>query len=131
MDDGKRVVEAGSGTPSLDHQAVNKMAQLMKHELDDNKQKKGGRVRWVHDTAKNHVLQTYYHAGKLQAAVIALEKLLKDEDASQAEIKYYKDRVKEFSADVANHAMMVADTLGLLELGGENGQKRETYNDCT
>jgi len=114
MTDSKRVVEAGDNTESLDHQCVDKMAELMKNELNENMRLKEGRKNWINDQARMHVLQTYYHTGKLQVAVTALELLMKDEDSSRHEIAFQQEQVKEFAADVANHAMMVLDTLDLL-----------------
>lgn len=130
MSDVKRIVDAGSGTTTM-HRAVDKMAELMKQELDDNAKKKGTRIDWLKADAMTHVLQTYYHTGKLQVAVRALEKLMADEESSKRAIKIQEDEVAEYAADVANHALMVLDVLGLLGLPPEKakenkkGEKRE------
>lgn len=110
-----RVVEAGTVSLSEEHQCVNTMAELMKNELDQNMEKKGGRKNWRTINSYDHVLQVYEHNGKLQMAVRALRGLLKN-GASRHEIAFAESQVKEYAADVANHALMVLDCLGLLEL---------------
>lgn len=132
MSEPKRIVEAGGTQESIDHQCVDRFAELMKHELDENLSKKGGRVHWIEDKARDHVLQTYYHTGKLQVAVKALEDLLKN-DGSRAKTKAQEEEIREFAADVANHAMMVLDTLGLLGLpkSVKREQEKREYRDFT
>lgn len=110
-----RVVEAGDPEAlSIEHQRVNEMAELMKHELDANMAKKKGREGWMAARPVDHVLQTYYHTGKLQVALKNLESLLERKDATNSELQYNQAQVLEYAADVANHAMMVLDVLGLL-----------------
>ena len=70
---------------------------LMEKELHANAEK-GGRKEWRSLSPAFVMLEIYYHAAKLQQAV-------KDDDLSG---------VKEYSADVANMAMMMADVCGAL-----------------
>ena len=76
----------------------------MIEQLAANK-KKGDRAGWLACEPMQLVLEIYYHTGKLQEAV-------KNNNA---------DLVREYSADVANMAMMVLDrTGGLLPLSDES-----------
>jgi|SRR5690606_12193471 len=61
---------------------------------------KGDRPGWLAMSAWDCLLEIYYHTGKLQKAV-------KDGNG---------DLIAEYSADVANMAMMVADICGALHM---------------
>jgi hypothetical protein len=69
--------------------------EKMIEQLAANK-RKGDRAGWLACDPMQLVLEIYYHTGKLQEAV-------KDNDA---------ELIKEYSADVANMAMMVLDRTG-------------------
>lgn len=74
--------------------------QEMIHQLAAN-ERKGDRAGWLACDPMQLVIEVYYHTGKLQEAV-------KNNNA---------DLIKEYSADVANLAMMVLDkTVGILPL---------------
>jgi hypothetical protein len=105
--------EAPKKEETPDHQCCNKLSELMKHELDANKALKHGRASWLKNSAIDHVLQTYYHTGKLQIAVKELL-MLREAEAHSRRITLQEEAVVEFAADVANHAMMVLDVLDLL-----------------
>lgn len=70
---------------------------MMRAELHANAGK-GDRPGWLRMDAKTALLEIYYHLGKLQKAT-------KGGDP---------DGIREFSADVANMAMMLADICGVL-----------------
>lgn len=71
---------------------------LMRKELHANSGK-GDRVGWKAMTTDEALLEVYYHLAKLQKAV-------RDDDGA---------RIQEYSADVANMAMMVLDICGGFE----------------
>lgn len=76
---------------------------MMEKELHANSDK-GDRPGWLGMSAEECLLEIYYHLGKLQKAV-------KNGDG---------DGICEYSADVANMSMMLADicgALGLFSLG--------------
>lgn len=75
-------------------------------------ERKGDRDGWLSCESMQLVIEIYYHVGKLQEAV-------KDNDF---------ELIREYSADVANLAMMVLDkTGGLLPLdGGVRLEKQNT-----
>lgn len=98
---------------SLDHQCCTKLAELMKHELDENRPLKKGRESWLKNSAIDHVLQVYYHTGKLQVAVKELLEM-QTAEAHSRRLHLQEAEVLEYAADVANHAMMVLDVLDLL-----------------
>lgn len=76
---------------------------LMRKELLANS-KKGDRPAWLKLTARDIVSDIYYHTGKLQLAV---------EEGNL-------EKIREYSADVANLALMVVDVeMNLLELTNE------------
>lgn len=75
---------------------------LMRRELHANSAK-GDRPGWLKMDANTALLEVYWHAAKLSAAV-------KNNDGPA---------IMEHSADVANMAMMVADVCGVLVLAGE------------
>lgn len=97
-----------------DHQCCTKFAELMKHELDENAALKKGRASWLKNSAMDHVLQTYYHTGKLQVALKELMMVETSPGTSRSKIEFLKAQVREYAADVGNHAMMVLDTLEIL-----------------
>lgn len=70
---------------------------MMEKELHANADK-GDRPGWLSMTPEIAMLEIYYHVAKLQKAV-------KSGDS---------EGVKEYSADVANMAMMMADLYGVL-----------------
>ncbi len=70
---------------------------LMEKELHANSGK-GDRPGWLSMTPETGMLEIYYHVAKLQKAV-------KNNDI---------EGIKEYSADVANMAMMMADIFGTL-----------------
>lgn len=72
---------------------------LMERELHANSGK-GDRPGWLAMSAYDCMLEIYYHAAKLQKAI-------KDGNG---------DGIAEYSADVANMAMMVADICGAIHL---------------
>jgi hypothetical protein len=72
---------------------------LMERELHANSGK-GDRPGWLSMSAYDCMLEIYYHAAKLQ-------KSIKDSNG---------DGIAEYSADVANMAMMVADICGAIHL---------------
>lgn len=111
-DDEKRIVEAGE--PSVEYQVVDAMAQLMKNELDENHAKKHGREHWLKGTPLAHIVEIYLHTAKLQMAFRAFETLKANPDSSRHEIQFQEARLKEFAADVANHATMFLDVMELL-----------------
>lgn len=108
----KRLVEVNDRT-DID-KVVDKMAELMKKELEENKERKGGRSGWLRPSPMKHVLEVYYHCAKLQVALKDLETLKETKDSARRAIKFREELVMEYAADVANHALMVLDTLGLL-----------------
>ncbi len=82
----------------------------MIEQLKANK-RKGDRPGWLACEPMQLVLEIYYHTGKLQEAV-------KDNDLSL---------IREYSADVANMAMMVLDKSGGL-LPHERSLENEKQN---
>jgi hypothetical protein len=72
--------------------------KMMRNELHANAGK-GDRPAWLQMTPGECLLEIYYHLGKLQKGV-------KDNDRLW---------IKEYTADVANMAMMLADICGVLE----------------
>lgn len=72
---------------------------MMEKELHANAGK-GDRPGWLAMSAGECLLEIYYHLSKLQKAI-------KDSDG---------DRIAEYSANVANMAMMAADICGALYL---------------
>jgi hypothetical protein len=72
--------------------------EMMNTELHANAGK-GDRPGWLSMTPQTAMLEIHYHSAKLQKAV-------KDGDV---------DGIKEYSADVANMSMMMADIFGCLE----------------
>ena len=70
---------------------------MMEKELHANSGK-GDRPGWLSMTPETGMLEIYYHVAKLQKAV-------KNNDI---------EGIKEYSADVANMAMMMADIFGTL-----------------
>lgn len=78
---------------------------LMERELHANSGK-GDRPGWLSMSAYDCMLEIYYHAAKLQKAI-------KDGNG---------DGIAEYSADVANMAMMVADICGAIHLAAESAQ---------
>lgn len=71
--------------------------RMMLEELRANSSK-GDRPGWLSMSKEQAVLEIYYHTAKLQRAVYNRE----------------PEKIREFAADVANHAMMVADICGVL-----------------
>jgi hypothetical protein len=78
-------------------------ASLMERELHANSGK-GDRPGWLAMSAYDCLLEIYYHTAKLQKAI-------KDGNG---------DEIAEYSADVANMAMMAADICGALHLAAIN-----------
>ncbi|MBP6908540.1 MAG: hypothetical protein KBB75_01820 [Candidatus Pacebacteria bacterium] len=77
-------------------------------QLSDNK-RKGDRAGWLSCEPMQLVLEIYYHTGKLQEAVKNNKKEL----------------IREYTADVANIAMMVLDKSGgLLPLAEKNSLEK-------
>lgn len=70
---------------------------MMEHELHANSGK-GDRPGWLSMDRKTALLEIFYHLAKLQKAT-------KDNDLSG---------IREYSADVANMSMMLADICGVL-----------------
>jgi hypothetical protein len=119
--DSKRKVEFEDTVPAPaaveqhpDLITVDKFSELMKKELLANMKRKGGREGWLGMEPMDHLLQVYYHVGKLQAALKALEVVMSDEHPSGSEAAYREGQVREFAADVANHALMLLDRLNIL-----------------
>jgi hypothetical protein len=76
--------------------AVQLFSEQMLTQLRENYIRKGGREGWINDNPRDLVKELYYHTGKLQDAVAS----------------GFADGVREYSADVANLAMMVLDRVG-------------------
>lgn len=81
---------------------------LMERELHANSGK-GDRPGWLAMSAYDCMLEIYYHAAKLQKAI-------KDGNG---------DGIAEYSADVANMAMMVADICGAIHLAAPVVERQE------
>lgn len=129
--DSKRKVEMDEtpeapGEESPTHQCCTKFSELMKKELDANMERKKGRESWLAIAPMDHVLQVYYHTGKLQIAVKALEVMTKSGDASRSRLQAQEAEVIEYAADVANHAMMVLDALDKLGIPRPKPKKSES-----
>ena len=77
------------------HEEVTRFSHAMLRELDANDYKGG----WPGRGARTHLRDLDYHVAKLRAAVGAEEIV----------------RVLEYAADVANHAMFLADEAGALD----------------
>lgn len=80
------------------------MEAQMRHELAANAHKGDG---WAEKPLREHEHEVVYHALKLLLAA-------RYADAGEASAR---DAVREYAADVANCAAMLADSLGALELG--------------
>lgn len=80
------------------HRLVDRMAKLMKHELDENFFK-GDREAWSNYTLDQAMSEVRYHLEKLENAYNMQE----------------KDKTIENAADVANCAMILLDVLGYIE----------------
>lgn len=119
----KRLVEVNDRT-DID-KVVDKMAELMKKELEENKERKGGRSGWLRPSPMKHVLEVYYHCAKLQVALKDLETMKETKDSAKRAIKFREELVMEYAADVANHALMVLDNLGLLGVPVPKRKKEE------
>lgn len=113
MADVKRVLDVSNEKDEM-FKAIDKMAELMKRELEENFDRKGGRKDWLKMDAMSHVLQVYYHNAKLQFAVKDLLLFRSDSDASRHELQHQEELVKEYAADCCNHALMTLDVLDLL-----------------
>jgi len=92
---------------------VEEMAREMRMELLANV-RKGNRQVWKAMPPMQLLMEVYYHAGKLQQAIVC-------ED---------KQKIREYAADVANMAMMVADAFGIFQTPGAllRGEKAEPKN---
>lgn len=77
--------------------------ETMNAELHANAGK-GDRPGWLSMSRETAMLEIYYHVAKLQRAV-------RDDDPA---------RIREYSADVANMAMMAADIAGVLTMEGSS-----------
>lgn len=89
-------------------------AEFMLGELKANS-RKGDRPGWLAMTADQHLLELYYHAGKLQTA-----------------LKAGGETIIEHAADVANIAMFIVDVcggLGVPPAGLRNGSEPELCQD--
>lgn len=86
------------------YELVGKMREQMYVEMLANAGK-GPRRGWLQTRPLTLVLETFYHVAKLQDAVVQKD----------------KKRVREYAADVANMAMMLADRCGVLELARPPG----------
>jgi|GEM_PF-3836035 len=100
----------GAGSPNLHHygDVLQPFVHIMADELLANAGK-GDRPGWLSCSADALMLEVYYHAAKLQKAV-------KDGN---------RDGIREYSADVANLAMMVLDVCGGIDAAISAQQHQE------
>lgn len=87
---------------------------LMERELHANSGK-GDRPGWLSMSAYDCMLEIYYHAAKLQKAI-------KDGNG---------DGIAEYSADVANMAMMVSDICGAIHLAAPVVERQSDMLDVS
>jgi hypothetical protein len=84
-------------------------------ELKANR-RKGDRAGWLACHPMQLVMEVFHHAAKLHAAVLELKKLPSSEAGYTR--SHFRDLVREYAADTANMAMMVADSVGVLNVPG-------------
>lgn len=94
------LLPADQPAPGKYDDVLRPFVSMMEAELHANSGK-GNRPGWLAMDGKTCLLEIYYHLGKLQKA------------AKNGDL----DGVREYSADVANMSMMLADIFGVLEVG--------------
>lgn len=92
--------------------------QAMADELRANAHK-GDRAGWLTMNEREAVSEVLYHAAKL---AYAARKFKRGEETAQS--------VREFAADVANCALMVADVCGVLEPSGEQQHEQHDHEQA-
>ena len=86
---------------------LDKFVHEMRRELAANADK-GDRPGWLTMTPAQAVAEVLYHAGKLSVAVRQSQR------APDPRLQLGLEEVREYAADVANCALMVADIMGVL-----------------
>lgn len=102
---------------------LSRFIYAMEGELAANSGK-GDRAGWMSDTPRSLLAEVQHHYVKLHAAVVEFDRWENDniprplpwlrEDSGYYSLAQLLAAIREFSADVANMAMMVADRCGAL-----------------
>jgi hypothetical protein len=95
------VLPAGDTSP-IHRDLVRSFVKTMYRELHANEEFKGGREAWQSAEIHEHIAEILYHTAKLAIAVQAGNRA----------------GISEYSADVANHAMFIADAHEAIEKDG-------------